>query len=144
MTMNPKLQELLGKPAESFVPPPVLPVGTYAFVVLKHEFGESSKKKTPYVRFHCRPQAAQDDVDQEALAAYGPFNKELRLDFYLTEDALFRINEFMEKLGMNTKTSLVELIQSVPGTNFLGVVSHTVGDDRRPYANISDVIGPVQ
>ena len=139
-----KLNELLSRPAEAFVPPPVLPVGTYDFVISKHEFGESSQKKTPYVRYHLRPTAPHEDVDQEALTAYGPFNKDMRLDFYLTEDALFRLREFHEKLELNTKLPLNELIPSAVNVGVTAAVSHRNGNDNRPYAEISQIVGLVK
>ncbi len=135
------LKDLMSRPAETFTPPPVLPVGTYDFLIMKHELGESAQKKTPYVRYHCRPQSPHEDVDAESLQAYGPFNKELRLDFYLTEDAVFRLNEFYGKLELNTKLPLQELIPAPVNMSITAVVSHQNGQDNRPYANISQVVG---
>lgn len=136
-----KLNDLLSKPAEAYVPPPTLPVGTYDFAIVKHELGESSQKKTPFVRYHLRPVSPHEDVDAEALSAYGPFNKELRLDFYITEEALFRLNEFLGKLNLNIKLPLSELIPSAVGLSVTAVVSHRNGNDNRPYAEINQVVG---
>lgn len=136
-------KDLLAKPAEAVEAPKPLPIGTYDFLIKSFAYGESSQKKTPYVRFACIPMSAHADVDSELLTDYGPINKrEFNLDFYLTEDAIFRLKEFCEALGLNTKLSFEELIQDhVPNKTITATVTHTLGREGRPYSNIDKVLG---
>lgn len=141
--MTTMLKDLLAKPAEGFERPPTLPAGTYTFVISSHKFGESAKKKTPYVQYELTPMTAEADVDVDALAAYGSLQKrKMPMDFYLTEDAVFRLTEFHEKLGHNTKLALSEIIPQAVNKIVRGVISHTIATDgKTTYANISDILG---
>lgn len=136
-------KDLIAKPAEEFKQPETLPAGTYTFMVSSHKFGESQKKKTPFVGYELTPMSPEADVDQEALAKYGSLQKrKLPLDFYLTEDAIYRLTDFMKKLGMNVKLPLAELIPLPVNKMVRGVVSHTISDNgKSTYANISDILG---
>lgn len=103
--MSTNFASILSKPIETAERPKPYPIGTYVCRIEKHEFGESSQKKTPYVRFFYRPLEARDDVDADALNEMGGINNEkprlLRDDFYLTEEALYRLREFLEeKVGL--------------------------------------------
>jgi hypothetical protein len=95
-------QSILNTKVDEAEAPKPLPEGTYLGRVSGHEFGESSQKKTPYCRIHCQPTEAMDDVDEEALNAVlaqvenDLSRRTLREDFYLTENALFRLREFLE------------------------------------------------
>lgn len=99
--MAANFQELLGKTAASAERPPVPPVGHYVATALRFEVGESSKKKTPFVRIFFRLEGPKDDVDPDLLQAYlqrGPIGaKAYHRDFYMTEDAEFMLREFFEK-----------------------------------------------
>lgn len=103
---------LLSKPVDSAERPKPLPAGTYHGRVSRYEFAESKEKKTPYVRFHVRLTGPGDDIDPDALRATNskgqpmmidPSKKEMRKDFYLTEDALFRLREFIESCEITTE-----------------------------------------
>ena len=136
-------KDLLAKPAETFEAPKPLPVGTYTALIAGHTFGESRQKKTPFVEFTFRPMSAHPDVDPQALADYGSVLKEMKMQFYLTEEAVFRIRTLAEKLGINIKLSLAEVIENCVNKMVNISVSHTQSQDGKSiYANISDVIGP--
>jgi len=80
--------------------PKTLPVGSYIATVGQWETGESKQKKTPFVRFPLRFVSALDDVDADELeAAGGASGKQARLDFYTTEDAIYRLDAFHEHCG---------------------------------------------
>lgn len=96
--------KLLSKPLDSVEKPKPLPVGTYLGIINKYEFGESKEKKTPYVRFHFQVTGAGEDVDADELAAAAPdlSKKQLRRDYYLTDDAMYRLKELFESTGVQT------------------------------------------
>lgn len=87
--------------------PKPLPIGTYLAVVGRWETGESSKKKTPFVRFPLRFIQAYDDVDPDELAACGGVDgKNARTDFFMTEDAIYRLDAFHEHCGLDLEEPL--------------------------------------
>ena len=137
------LKDLMSKPAEAFTPPPTLPAGTYVFLVKGYKFDKSKQKKTDFVRYELIPMSAEVDVDAEALTTYGSLQKRsMNLDFYLTDDALFRLTNFFQSLGFNTKLPLSELVELPVNHSIRATVGHTMSQDgKNTYANIGDVLG---
>lgn len=136
MTVN--FAEILSKKVEETERPKPLPAGNYVASIVKHEFGESSQKKTPYIRFWLRMMSPMDDVDQSLL----PNNwqqKELRLDFYLTDEAMFRLKDFLEKtLQMSTAgLAYSEIIPATTGMSCLATIKHEINGDQI-YSVIGD------
>ena len=95
--------------------PKNLPTGTYTFVVGRWEEGVSSKKHTPFVKFEMRPIAAGDDVDddelEEALTSADGTRNELKsktmpITFYLTPDAVYRLDEFHQHCGIDLEQAV--------------------------------------
>lgn len=135
---------LMNKPVEAAVKAPTAPAGHYLATVIGHEFGVSSKKNTPYCRFNFALLAAQDDVDEEALEAAGGQEflntRRLRADFYLTEDAMYRLREFLEDaLDLNCSgRNFDEVVPEAANLQLLIEVTHTMSDDgSSTYANIN-------
>lgn len=92
---------LLDVQVDSVERPPVFPAGPYTATVAAHEFGTSSQKGTPYCRYEIKLISPQEGVDQELFEAAGGMEKlaarkNMNLDFYLTEDAKYRLREFLE------------------------------------------------
>lgn len=99
--MTVDFKALLQKPVDSVKAPEPLPEGHYNGRIAKYEFGESQQKKTPYVRFALSLDSAREDVDQAALADMDLSKKQLRKDYYLTEDALFRLRGLLEACNVS-------------------------------------------
>lgn len=93
---------LLSKPMDTVEKPKPLPAGTYNGSVQKYEFMESKEKKTPYARMHMSVHSAGADVDPDSLAGVDLSKKTLRKDFYLTDDAAYRLKDFIESCGVQT------------------------------------------
>ena len=106
--------------------PKPIPVGHYiAMVDGRYKQDVSAQKQTPYVEFQMKLIKALDDVDADDLKAAltkpsgqsTPLNaKSLRNTYYLTEDSLFRLKDFLEDLGLdvNGKT-FSELLDETAG-----------------------------
>ena len=93
---DPNFASILDEAPTEINRPKPIPSGTYICVVNKWETGESSKKKTPFVRFTLTPIAAEEDVSEDDLAEAGGLEgKQLRTDFYITPDAVYRLSEFL-------------------------------------------------
>lgn len=137
-------QDLLNQPVEEVVRPKPLPVGTYVWTIGDYKFDKSTKKQTDFVQFTLTPSMPLDDVDQEELsAALGDkvlTDKGQKVDFYLTGDAIWRLDEFLlEHVGTEKGLTRAEQIASTKGMQVQGYVSHTPSnrDANTIYANIS-------
>jgi hypothetical protein len=132
--------EILSRRPEDQERPKPFPAGTYTALVLRHETGETSKKQTPYVRFYFQAVEAHDDVDQEALAEIDMQKKTLRDDFYLTDDALYRLSEFLETLGIEMSgRTFAECLPETINQAITITVSHSINqqDPSIIYSNIT-------
>lgn len=95
---------LLEKPVTSAERPKPKPPGTYTGTTKAFVFGESQKKKTPYVRFTVANVQPGPDVDASALEEVGDLNKwSPSEDFYLTDDSLYRLREFLESCDVKVE-----------------------------------------
>lgn len=123
---NANFAALLDKQADQVEKPKPLPMGTFAWAILEHRFDESAKKKTPFIEFTVSPRAALDDVDEDLLAEVTNWqDKKMRLTFYLTDDSLFRLKDFMEHCGIDlTGRTIAEGIPETQGAMFNGYVQH--------------------
>jgi hypothetical protein len=113
---TPDFNALLDKQADDIKAPQPLPLGTFVLLVTGKEFGQSSQKKTPYVRFLFRPQQAEADVDPATLEGVDLSSVKLRDDFYLTDPAMYRLVNFIKACGIQTEgRRLMDLVNSTEG-----------------------------
>src|SRR5262245_54045316 len=94
---------ILDKPSASVERPKPMPVGTYLWIVQGlPRYDKSSVKKTEFVEFTLRPLQASEDVDLEALDAVGGLDgKSTKATYYLTEDAVWRLKDFLDNCGVD-------------------------------------------
>jgi hypothetical protein len=148
---NPNFSSILDDDPADAEAPKGLPQGQYVFIVDgQPKFDKSSKKGTDFAEFTCKPIQPMDSVDQNALAAALSrkdgttrvlSDMSMRLTFYLTEDAKYRLAAFMKHCGLDitgeTK-SYSQWISEMPGCQFVGTVGQTMSDDgERMYSNIT-------
>lgn len=119
-------------PSEVNRPKP-LPVGGYLCIVQGlPKYDKSSKKGTEYTEFTLKPIEALEDVDKEALEEMGGLgDKTLRVTFYLTEDAIYRLDEFHEHLGieLDPKVTRRQRNEEAPGKEVIAYVRHESSQD---------------
>lgn len=122
---------LLEKRLDDVEAPALLPQGSYIMTIAGYRTGESAKKKTPYVEFDLKISSAMDDVDQEELAKVKNLqDKTLKTQFYLNEDALFRLKDFCKKTGVSTEgKSFTEILSEIAGAQLIGIVNHRVNPE---------------
>lgn len=89
-------------PTEVSAPVP-LPQGVYLCMVTgTPRYDKSSRKGTDFVEFTLRPIAAEADVDETELnEAGGLEGKTIKAVFYLTEDGIYRLDEFHSHCGVD-------------------------------------------
>jgi hypothetical protein len=134
MTTN--FEELLGQQVESVEAPRLFPIGSYDAVLGRYETGNSSNKGTPYVRFPVKLVGPKEDVDQDEFEAAGGMEKlinrsPLRLDFYMTSDASFRLRKFLENtLEMDSHNRTFDsMLPETDGMSLVVTIRHEAGQN---------------
>ena len=145
--------------------PKQLPIGSFEWLTKGiPRFDKSTQKKTDFVEFTVVPQGPVKndegenlDVDQEALDEVltrtngdkiAIQSKSQRITFYITEDAVWRLKEFLRHLGFDIPEegeaddedapSLRQMISESANRRFGGYISHKPSDDgTQMYANIT-------
>lgn len=149
--------QLLRKPAGEAKRPPILPAGDYEALIKSFEPGESRQKKTPFIRFNVGltswpndAPAEWDEVDPETgkthhytQADVELGKRQLRTDFYLTEDALFRLDEFLRSLGIDPAgRSYEEILPEAIGQPVLVEVQQYLNQETNRTGNqVGKVVG---
>lgn len=148
-TATASFKSILDRPATAVERPKPLPVGTYLCIVKgEPKFDKSSKKGTDYVEFTLIPQSAavgEDgenlDVDADDLKdALTKKNgekvalntKTIRATYYLTEDALYRLKEFLTHLGFDTDDDSVDMsrmVHEAAGCQVYATLKHRTSED---------------
>lgn len=130
--MAPNFSSILDKPLDDIEPPKPFPAGSYLCQITGlPRFDKSSKKGTDFVEFTLKPIEALDDVDPEELEDFGPFgDKTLRVTFYLTDEAIYRLKNFIVAAGVDPigKTP-AQAIDELPGQTVIANVGHRISED---------------
>ncbi len=128
-------------PSDNDRPKP-LPQGSYVCLVKGlPKYDKSAKKGTPYVEFTLKPLSAGEDVDAEDLAAMGGFeNKTIRATYYITEESVFRLNDFLAHCGLESdgEATRRQLIDQTPGCQVIAFIKHEASEDGQSvYAKLA-------
>ena len=134
---------LLKKPADTIEKPKPLPAGTYHGMISKYEFGESKEKKTPYCRVSLAIHRGGADVEPDMLTGVDLAKKQLRRDYYLTDDAMYRIKELIESCGVDaTGRTMGELIpELVNKPVIISVTQRPSQDGSELYNDVANLKG---
>ncbi len=143
-------QDLLKKPMDSVKKPAAKPAGTYFGVIKEYKFDESAKKKTPYCRVILHNISAGPDVQIEDTATHtaaevtetiGKWNP--GVDYYLTDDAIYRLKELIESCKIPTQgRGFDESIPELRGMPVQFEVTQRPSDDGETlYNDIGKVAG---
>lgn len=133
--MAPNFGSILDKPASDVERPKPYPQGSYICVVKGLPVhGESTRKKTKQVEFQLQPLSVLDDVDAEDLEAMGGLNRTIKDTYYVTEDALWRLKEFLVNCGIeemdgDDKKSFTQMIDETPGRQVGVSIRHEASED---------------
>ncbi len=137
-------ESILDTPAADVERPQPMPIGTYDGVVKGlYEQGESSQKKTPFVRFTYTFLAALDDVDEEELTTlltdkdgnvHALNEKTIRDTYYTTPDAMFRLTDTLENMGVidpddDDGKTIRQALADTPNCAVRFQVSHRASED---------------
>lgn len=150
------ISDILNRPAEDVEAPKPLPPGSYNCVIKGlPEQGESSKKKTAFLRFTFQITSAGEDVDPEALTEYltakdgevgSIAGRLVTSDYYLTDNALFMLTDMLAAIGIDFTggKSISTAIDETPNTECVVFINHEPSTDgKRFFARVGKVTGPV-
>jgi hypothetical protein len=135
------ISDILNRPAEDVEAPKPLPPGSYNCVVKGlPEQGESSKKKTPFLKFALQITSPREDIDEEALAEYtadgaAVVGKIIDATYYITDGALFMLTDFLESLGIDFAggKSVSAAIDESPNCEVVAFVKHEPSNDGKRF-----------
>lgn len=142
-------KSILDRPMTAVERPKPLPVGSYLCIVKgEPKFDKSSKKGTDYVEFSLVPQSPLTgddgenlDVDADDLkdaltkkdGTVMPLNsKSIRATFYLTEEALYRLKDFLAHCGFDTEdedADMSRLVHETAGCQVIASLKHRTSED---------------
>jgi hypothetical protein len=121
---NSTFRELLSQPTDSVERPKPLAPGHYLGEIKNHEFGLSRQRQTPYVRFILVPSEETADVAAGANAGIDFSRREVRKDFYITPNALYRLSDMLDAaLGKQQGRTFDERIPDTRGVRVMFAVT---------------------
>ena len=140
---SPKFAEIMNKKAGEAERVPPTPAGHWLFLVETPTFGtDTGGKKNDYVDFLLRPIQPMEDVEMEAVEEIGLekiTKKTLHNTKYLTEDALWALDEFLENVCEIEPSgrSYKQLIPEAKGKQVVGlIIEGTSADGKRPISYV--------
>lgn len=140
--------KLLAKKTSEVKRPPTLPAGLYPGVIKGYKFGESAKKKTPFVQFQVALTGWPEETDDEDRFHDGkPIDlskKNMGSDFYLSDEALFILSEFLTALFPGDERGMEELVPAAVGSYVLADVSNRLNEERGDFFNRIEKIAPAK
>lgn len=140
----PDFSSLLRKPAGEAKKPEALPAGDYPGVIKSFELGDQNKNHTPYVRFPLGLTAWPDSVDESDRGDTDLSKRSLRRDMYLTEDALWRLDELIKGLGIDmTGRSYEEVLPELVGQQVLVEVQQYMNQTNNEIGNQVGALKPL-
>lgn len=130
------ISDILDRKVEDVEAPKPLPPGSYNCIVKgMPEQGESSKKKTPFLKFILQITSAGEDVDPDEIKEYGDVvGKTIDAVYYTTEGALFMLRDFLESLGLDIDgKSFSAVIDETPNCACIAYVKHEPSNDGKRF-----------
>lgn len=142
--MTADFSAILNKPTDSITKPKAIPSGTYYGMAISHELDETrNDNKTPLVRYIIKLTAAGPDIAAELLEGIDITKKQLRKEFFLSEDAQYRLIEAIESCGVQkTGMSLGQIIPQLCNRPLMIEVSQRLSKDgTETYNDVKTIRG---
>lgn len=137
-------QDILNKRVDAVERPKPHPMGTYLVLVEgAPKFSQVGENKRDVADFNLKILQPQPDVDPEEIEKSGGVNgKSVRARFFLTDDAVWRLDAFLfEALGIETGKSRTQAIAEAPGKQVMVKIKHRPSEDgTQMYHEISDYL----
>ena len=145
----PNYMDLLNTPVDEVKKPELCPSGTYRGQLGKVVLGESREKKTPMVTFPVKLISPTDDVDAELAAERMDRIQKFtgKKDFFITEDARWRLAEFLKAVLGEEETRgqpMSVLLNDMEHKEVLVEVEHVPSRDNKDQIAVVKDILPLQ
>ena len=112
-------EDILNRPAEAIERPKPIPSGWYNLIVKKFDKGTLGKNNTPVITYTFGIISPDEGVDENEFQEFGGMAKlserEHKHNFFVTDDAVWRLKEFVE-VACNVNTSGRSLGPCLPET----------------------------
>jgi len=140
--MATNFRALLAQKTNEVERPKTTPKGHFCATLINHEFGQSKRKQTPFVRFNCQLTSALSDVDPVALEGIDLSERKMWQDFYITPGSLFRLTDMLNRvLGYEEGRQFDERIPDCDGMDVVVLVIHEQSEDgTETYAKIKTIM----
>lgn len=142
------LTDILSRRSSEVTAPQPLPQGTYLCSVTSiGKIAEIGQNKTNAVNFELTIINAGEDVDPVELAALDKsvVGRKIQARFFLTEEALYRLTEFFEKLGLPEDITISEGISSAQNHQVYVKVKHRTYTDSENNVKVGyDIAGYIR
>lgn len=131
--------QLLRKPVGEAKRPPALPVGDYPGVIKGYAFGDNNRNRTPYIRFTLGLTGWPEDADP--LDGVDLSKRQKTRDYYLTDDAEWRLHDFIQTLGLDLNgQSLEEAIPQTVGCSVMVSIRQRLNQESNEQMDFVDQI----
>lgn len=125
-------QSLLSTPVGEAEAPKLLPAGDWPGVITLSEVGESSGKKTPFVRFLGTYTGTPEGMGEEELQGISAHGKKWRKEYYVNpedKNSFYDLQQMLKSLGLSGG-SYEELIPQAYGASVVLRVQQSLMSDR--------------
>lgn len=130
--------EILNRKVEDAPRPKALPNGTYTTVVdgpyTTTKIGQDQKD---VVDFKLKVIQVGDDVSPDEAAAFegGLLGKNIRARFFVTNEALYRLSDFLEILGIDKGVDFKAALAQAPGKTVVVTLTQRPSPDGSTFYN---------
>lgn len=133
---------LLGQATDAVERPRALAAGHYIGEIKSHEFGLSRQKQTPYCRFILVPLEETADVTQGENEGIDLSKRELRKDFFITPQALYRLSDMLDAvLGKTSGRSFDERIPETRNVRIMFAVTRRDNEEgTETYNDVGSIV----
>ena len=124
--------DLLKRTAGEAKRPPTLPAGDYPGIIKSFKFDDKNEKRTPYVEFTLGltgPGAFNGEpLPEDELAGIDLTKRQLSLKMYLSDDALWRFDKFLETTSIDWRgRAYDEIVPELVGQDVTIAVKQRMG-----------------
>lgn len=134
--------QLLGQRAGEAKRPAPLPAGVYHGLLKSYEVGDNNKNKTAYLRTLIVLTGWPDGISPSDHPDVDLTKRQLRKDWFLTEDSLWRLDNFLRSCGIEPQgRSYEEILPELISQELSLEVATYRGSDDTIGNNVNNVVG---
>jgi len=137
--------DILNRPSGEAPKPVPLPAGTYVCLIDgPHKTSKVGQDQTDVAEFTLKVlQVVQANEEEIAAVEGGVLGKTISARFFITEKALYRLDEFLEKLGIAKGLPYKQALAECPGkTVIISVIQKPSPDGTRLFNEIRSYATP--